>query len=369
MFKYKLIGKAANKIERDLPILLMAQRKIDFLKLFSDAERHRMYKLLSANISDETRIQIYGNIHKKHDLIKQQYTRPLNRARNLVKSTYGILATPAMIVSGDSGWAIATGSAVKSIRGFRKEFDMQSAKRYRRNMEGFYTPGVVGSMAIKEKRTLDKFNKDIKKIEGKDYDIEHIAKYEDSILQSIEKLKENKSEQELAQLINEYQRIITRSSKTNISASKIQRAVSTYMVENKLKKLNDSDLKNIMEKLQIVLDEKKSNKIKVSTGDTTKDDQFIKKLKASFGPEKIDGLDSKKASALLAEALNLPGMVGNRFVTSTTGDDDKELKNIYNNLKRIYSLNQRSKVENKGEAVSFGSMKKEFHKKMTEVKK
>lgn len=369
MFKYKTIGKGVDWLEKNFPELLRLQRRMDFLRLYSDEERHKLYKLLAANLSDETKLKIYGNIHKKHDLIKQQYTRPWKTTKNLVKSTYGILATPAMIVSGDSGWALATASTLRSIRGFRKEFDMQAAQRYRRNMDGYYTPGVLGSMTIKEQRALKKFNKDIEKIEGKDNTILTMAKYEESIKESIDKLKENTAPEDLDKLIKEYQDMISKSSKTNISAAKIQKAISTYMIENRKKKLEDSDLEHIMEKLQTVLDEKKSNSIKVRTGNATKDDKLVNDLRTSFNGKTIDGLDSKKAAALLTEALNLPGMVGNRFTTSATGDTQTELENIYTNLKRIYSLNERSKIENKGEAVSFGAMKKEFHKKMMEVKK
>ena len=369
MFKYKTIGKGVDWLEKNFPELLRLQRRMDFLRLYSDEERHKLYKLLAANLSDETKLKIYGNIHKKHDLIKQQYTRPWKTTKNLVKSTYGILATPAMVVSGDSGWALATASTLRSIRGFRKEFDMQAAQRYRRNMDGYYTPGVLGSMTIKEQRALKKFNKDIEKIEGKDNTILTMAKYEESIKESIDKLKENTAPEDLDKLIKEYQDMISKSSKTNISSSKIQKAISTYMIENGKKKLEDSDLEHIMEKLQTVLDEKKSNSIKVRTGNATKDDKLVNDLRASFNGKTIDGLDSKKAAALLTEALNLPGMVGNRFTTSATGDTRTELENIYTNLKRIYSLNERSKIENKGEAVSFGAMKKEFHKKMMEVKK
>ena len=365
MKRFEKMGKYSKWLYENFPEIQELQEKSELLRVFTDKDRLRQYSLLAKNISYEDKMKIYGNIKKKRDMIRQRYKRPITRAANIAKGAFGIMAAPALIVSSDSGWALALASTQKGIKTLKKELDIKNSIRYGRLYRDKILP-------YKELADLDKFKKDLEKIETRDEALVKISEYEENINEAIERLKQITPEDQLQDVVSEYIETINKTTKTNISSAKIARAVSTYMVKNNKTKLSDSDLKDVMKELQIVLDEKKSNKIRVSTGNDARDEQFVQSLRAAFSGANVDGLDSKKASALIVKAINEPGVIQIKQLNNASGDVAKELKFISDNYKKLFGLNEETKVKTKENAISFKDFKKDKYKKVikfTEVKK
>ena len=365
MKRLQKIGDYSKWLYDNFPELRELQEKSELLKVFTDKDRLRQYSLLAENLSYETKMKIYGNIKKKKDLLRQRYKRPLTRAGNVAKGAFGVISAPALIVSSNSGWALALASTQKGIKALKKELDIKNSIRY----GSLYKDKIL---PYKELADLEKFKKDLEKIETRDEALVKIAEYEKNINEAIEKLKQTTPEDKLDEVVSEYIETINKTTKTNISSAKIGRAVSTYMVKNNLTKLSNSDLKEIMKQLQLVLDEKQSNKIRVSTGNDARDEQFVQSLRAAFNGKDIDGLDSKKASALIVKAINEPGIIQINQLNNASGNVATELKIISDNYKKLYGLNEETKVKTKENAISFKDFKKDKYKKVikfTEVKK
>lgn len=356
MAKYNKIGKRAQKLDKIARHRLLP---IGLLQRFTSTDIQRMKRLLAENSTLEAKTKIYGNIQKQKKLKKQHYTRNLNSTKNLATGAFKTIAGVGLLVE---GFAPAAHSMQAGISTIDKEFDRKTAKTYRRTRtDEKYLPGILGDLQIKEQIENEKYNKEMKKLEGKQNALELLTVYESDTNKILDELiRKGKNEDRLGEILRDFKQTASRTKKSNVSIDKIKKAVDRYMYRNDKQVLNDSDFDSLMNELQEILDEKDSNIINL-------DEDTRNRLRASFTGS-LDGLESKEASALIVESINKPDVIDiGRLNRATDAEIQNKLKRISNNLKYMYGINQKSKIENKGAADDYTKVVKEFIKKLEEV--
>lgn len=338
---------------------------IGIIKAISDTERQQMYRKLAQNSSYEARKQIYANIQKDKEMKKKHYTRHIVSAKNLGTGAFRTLAGVGLLVEGP---APALHSIIKGVSTINTEMDRKTARHYKRtNPDGRYLPGDLGALQAKDEIAKEKFKKDSEKLEGKQKALKLISYYETEINKLIDELRDSTKfpASQIGERYTHLEETISETNKTNISAGKVNSAVNRYMYDNKLQTIKDSDLDGIMDKLQDILDKDD----KVSIADKIELDSDVRRrLRNSFSGTSLDGLDNKKAAALITESINKPNVINISNLNSATVNAEKiALEKISRNLKRMYSLNQKSIIENKGVADEYSKVLKEFKKNMKEV--
>ena len=365
--KYNKIGARAKFLKKWGDSVLAP---IGIIKAISDTERQEMYRLLGENSSYEAKKEIYNNIKKEKEAKKKHYTRHIVSAKNLGTGAFRTLASVGLLVDGP---VPAIHSVIKGLSTINKEIDRDTARRYKRtNPDGRYLPGDLGALQVKDEIAREKFKKDSEKRQGKQDALKLLTTYEANVNKAIDDLnalKAGKTEAEIQEMLDHLEETFKSTNKSNISAGKVSRAVNTYMYKNSLQTLRNSDFDGVMDELQSILDEKYEgedlSKVKgrIVLDDTTRDE-----LKVKYGAATLDGLDGKKASALIAESINKPEVIKISTLNSAIDAAEKaKLKEISDNMKNMYSVNQKSVIENKGAADAYSKVLKEFKKKMKEV--
>lgn len=359
--KYQKIGNMANVLQK-----LGNRLPVGILQRISQSEIQELYRLLAENSTYETKKKIYANIKKYKEMKKKHYTRNIVSAKNLSVGAFKTLAGVGLLVEGP---APALHSTIKGISTINKEMDRKKARHYKRtNPNGKYLPGDLGALQIKDEIAKEKFKKDKEKIEGKQAALKKLTMLESDLNQKIDdlnRLKAGKTATEIKDMYDHFEQTIKATKNSNISAAKISKAVNRYMNYNGLHTLKDSDFNGIVDEIQNVLDEKNSTN---ATNTIQLDPATRAQLRSAFGGNTLDGLDRKKASAFITENINKPNVIATGTLSNATDTNEiNTLKEISDRLKDMYAINQKSKIENKGEANAYSKVLKEFKKRMEEV--
>ena len=348
---------------------------IGILQALSSTERQKLYRLLAQNSSLDAKRNIYKNIQDAKQKSKKHYTRHITTLKNLGVGTFNMLAGVGFLAEGITP---AMHRTIKGVKMNYKELHGRDERRYRRlhpyrnddpNKKYLNGPlGALGNLQAKEEMAVKKYEKDMKKIKGKQEALKLITNYESDINNRLDRMFAGKTEAERKELFKNLQQTVKNTRKTDISAGKVSQAVGTYMYKkgNLNGKLEDSDLDGIMDELQGILDRKSTNKINVQ------DTSLKNRIMANIAGGTLHDKSGKEAAALITDAINKFGVVdiSSTFRTSLNTADPSvagDFEDIAKALKNAYGTNEKSKIENKGAADSTADFIKEIYKKYEEV--
>ena len=371
--KYEKIGNRANKLY-EIGNKVYSKVPIGLLKTLLNSEKQQEYRLLSnPNIGYETKKQRYGYIQKAKQINKQKYTRKINSLKNIGVGAFNTVAGAGLLVEGFEPGLHRMGQGIGQIY---KENDTQNTKLYRRTLtDENYVKGFAGNVELSIDRKIEKDEKDLKKVKGKQNILREMTKYEEEINKMIEELKQQIQDAEQQQeLVRQLKLTFRNTNHSVISFGKVKKALDMFTIKNSKEKIESSDFDRILDELQLVLNNSNSK--------TVLDTNTRNRLAASIEDlSQLDGLDAKKAAAFIEENISAPGVIEIQKLNNVTDVDvQNKLKNmsadvqvklqaLSDNLQKLYGLNQKSAIENRGTAENYNKLLKEFVKRCEEVQK
>ena len=210
--------------------------------------------------------------------------------------------------------------------------------------------------ASKQKKKLDTFEK--------------VAEFEKEFRELTQKLKQEQKnyaeemgipEEEAKEKFDNYMaETVKESKKMNVSASTISNVIDSYMYENRVNKITDQDVDNIIEKIKEKLSNKK-NKAEI-------DDSAKQAVRQAFEKKMIKdkkglGFETKDATALIRETLGKEGLIKR---TKESEIEDSRLKQIHEQLlqkiNEINTFNEVAKAKHKSSLINIYKIIKDANK-------
>lgn len=253
--------------------------------------RRESYELLGSNINYDTKRNIYKTIQLQKSMKQKRFKRAVDTGANLVKGTLNTVAAVGLLAEG------ITPAIHRMVKGQSqlKSKNSNNIKTYRRlHPDEHISRGIIGEAELASQKT----KKDIKKANDKQVAQITIAKEEENLRSTIDRLKQatGMTHEEKVEELKTTRNIVK---KTSISGFKIRKAIERYVYSNTGKtELDESDLDGILEILQEDLEDAGSD---ILIDYTMKD--RIRDSLATLGYSFANGVDKKTFAKQLTEAV------------------------------------------------------------------
>lgn len=268
--------------------------------------------VFNTDASYEFKKNEYAYINAVKKLKKRRFTRRIGYVKKFALGTAQIVASLGITTDSFDAGAHTLMSGVSTLR---SGVDRKTARRYR----SLQIPGSAESrlplFEIDRLRKIEKEEKELKGIIGKQVALENMAQEEIEINRVVQQLIDER-DRELAACATDEERerlkadrneeiknTIRRTTKTQISAYTIRKAVDSYLYKNDKTTIEPDDLDGILDELQDVLDDRTGNKIEI-------DEDTRSRLMTVIGNvNDLAGKDRKQAAAYIEEKISAPGVI------------------------------------------------------------
>lgn len=364
--KFNRIGKAVKSIDA---VDRVNWQPIHFLTTkVKSSNWYKRRAVFNTDASYELKKNEYTYINAVKKLKKQRFTRRLGYVKNAALGTGQIIASLGVMTDSFDAGAHTLMSGVSTLS---SGVDRKNARTYRRLQIPGSDESRLPLFEIDRLRKIEKEEKNLKGITGKQDALENIANEETEINRVVQQLiDERNRELEACSTDEERERLkadrdeeiknaIRRTTQTQISAYTIRRAVARYLYKNDKTTIEPDDLGGILDELQDVLDSRTGNKIKI-------DNDTRGRLMAVIDDvNDLAGKDRKQTAAYIEEKISNPGVI--KIDSSRFSEDSRRqeaLEQIAGGLQKIRGINNTSVLTNKGAAVAYNKIVKEILKKL-----